>query len=69
MELYFDPTRRIIKKNCGSNPRSAWELLGPIKDTQGVEQGGCPSDRVYRLTNNEQLETAQRSQLGVDMGL
>ena len=45
------------------------ELLGPIKDTQGVEQGGCPSDRVYRLTNNEQLETAQRSQLGVDMGL
>ena len=24
------------------------ELLGPIKDTQGVEQGGCPSDRIYR---------------------
>ena len=27
---------------------------------------GCT---LYRLTNNEQLETAQRSQLGVDMGL
>jgi hypothetical protein len=45
------------------------ELLGPIKDTQGVEQGGCPSDRIYRLTNNEQLDTAQKSQLGVDLGL
>ena len=27
------------------------------------------SDRVYRLVNNEQLETAQRSELGVDLGL
>ena len=45
------------------------ELLGPIKDTQGVEQGGCPSDRIYRLTNNEQLDTAQMSELGVDLGL
>ena len=44
------------------------EILGPILDTQGVEQGGVPSDRVYRLSNNEQLVTAQRSQLGVDLG-
>ena len=43
--------------------------MGPIRDTQGVEQGGCASDRVYRLVNNEQLETAQRSELGVDLGL
>jgi hypothetical protein len=35
----------------------------------GVEQGGCASDRIYRLVNNEQLETAQRLELGVDMGL
>ena len=21
------------------------EILGPIRDTQGVEQGGCPSDK------------------------
>ena len=45
------------------------ELMGPICDTMGVEQGGCASDRVYRLVNNEQLETAQRSELGLDMGL
>ena len=35
----------------------------------GVEQGGCASDRIYRLVNNEQLETAQKSELGVDLGL
>ena len=35
------------------------ELLEPICDTLGVEQGGCASDSVYRLVNNEQLETAQ----------
>ena len=44
------------------------QIMGPILDTVGVEQGGCPSDRIHRLTNNEQLETAQKSELGVDMG-
>ena len=43
--------------------------MGPIADTLGVEQGGCPSDRVYRLVNNEQLDTAHRSELGIDLGL
>ena len=43
--------------------------MGPIQDKLGVEQGGCPSDRIYRLVNNEQLETAQKAKLGVDMGL
>ena len=36
--------------------------------TQGVEQGGVPSDKVYRLVNNEQLATAQQSELGVELG-
>ena len=40
------------------------EVLGPIMDTQGVEQGWCASDRVYKLVN-EQL----RTELGVDLGL
>ena len=43
--------------------------MGPIRDTQGVEQGGCTSDKVYKLVNNEQLKTAQESELGVDLGL
>ena len=44
-------------------------MSGIINDTLGVEQGGCASDRIYRLVNNEQLETAQQSELGVDLGL
>ena len=34
-----------------------------------MEQGGCASDRIYRLVNNEQLDTAQSSELGIDLGL
>ena len=41
--------------------------MGPIHNTLGVEQGRCASDRLYRLCNNEQLNTAQQSQLGVDL--
>ena len=40
-------------------------LMGPILDKLGVEQGGVLSDRLYKLANNEQLSTAQLSQLGV----
>ena len=45
------------------------QMMGPIRDTKGVEQGGCPSDRIYRLVNNEELDVAQLSELGVDLGL
>ena len=42
-------------------------LMGPILDKLGVEQGGCLSDRQYKLANNEQLATAQLSMLGISM--
>ena len=45
------------------------QMMGPFRDTRGVEQGGCASDRIYRLVNNEDLEVAHRSELGVDLGL
>ena len=45
------------------------DILGPIQDTMGMEQGGCASDRLYRLVNNEPLITAQKSQLGVYLGM
>ena len=45
------------------------EILGPIMDSMGVEQSGCASDRIYRLENSEQLQTAQQSELGVDLGM
>ena len=37
-------------------------------DLLGVEQGGCLSDRLYKLANNEQLSVAQDSNLGLPMG-
>ena len=43
-------------------------LMGPIKDQQGVEQGGPNSSDYYKLYNNELLETPQKSELGVKLG-
>ena len=34
------------------------QLMGPIMDTMGVEQGGCANDRIYCLVNNDQLHIA-----------
>ena len=42
-------------------------LMGPIMDKLGVEQGGVNSDRLYKLTNNNQLKVAQISNLGIDL--
>ena len=62
--LYLDDRLRSRRTMLEWNK----EILGPIMDTQGVEQGGVPSDKVYRLVNNEQLLTAQQSDLGVELG-
>ena len=43
-------------------------LMGPIRDSLGLEQGGVSSDKLYKLCNNNQLAVAQLSQLGVDCG-
>ena len=43
-------------------------LMGPIHDLLGVEQGGVNSDRLYKLCNNVQLDTAQLSNLGISVG-
>ena len=62
--LYFDQrlaNRRTIIE---------WdkELLSPIADEQGVEQGGIKSGDLYKIYNNEQLTQAQRSKLGINIG-
>ena len=44
------------------------DLMGPIKDQLGVEQGGPNSSEHYKIYNNEQLETAQHSGLGITIG-
>ena len=40
-------------------------LMGPGRDCTGFEQGGINSSKFYKLYNNQQLDTAQRSELGV----
>ena len=42
-------------------------MLGPAADITGFEQGGINSSEFYKLYNNNQLETAQRSGLGVNI--
>ena len=42
--------------------------MGPIRDKHGLEQGGGNSSDLYKLYNNEQLETAQKSEQGVYLG-
>ena len=41
--------------------------MGPISDKLGVKQGGCLSDRLYKLANNVELAVTQQSTLGVTM--
>ena len=61
--LYFDNRLKHRKTFC------EWDhqVLGPIHDNQGVEQGGVPSGDLYIVYNNEQFDTAQDSGLGVPL--
>ena len=43
-------------------------LMGPIKDECGVEQGGVNSSEYYKVYNNEQLNLAQSSEFGIEIG-
>ena len=43
------------------------ELLGPINDEKGVEQGGTNSSDYYKIFGKEQLQLAHNSKLGVHM--
>ena len=43
-------------------------LMGPISDKWGVKQGGRTPVIFYKVYNNKQLDVAQDSQLGVELG-
>ena len=43
------------------------QVMGPINDCRGLEQGCCYSSDAYKLYNNEQANTAQCSNLGVNI--
>ena len=44
------------------------EIMGPIHDLQGLEQGGCNSSDQYKTYNNNLLKILQKSEQGVDIG-
>ena len=48
-----------------------WEgqIMGPIVDERGLEQGGVSSSDLYKIYGKEQLATAQQSELGVKLGI
>ena len=52
-------------KNRKTYPEFLKTLMGPISDRLGVKQGGCLSDRLYKLANNTELVLMQKSTLGV----
>ena len=43
-------------------------ILGPIRDGQGLEQGGPNSSDFYKIYSNENLSTAQKSEQGIRLG-
>ena len=43
-------------------------IMGPIRDEHGVEQGGINSGDYYKIYSNENLTSAQKSSQGVDLG-
>ena len=44
------------------------DIVGPIHDECGLEQGGVNSSDLYKLYNNDQLDMPQQSKLGVNLG-
>ena len=62
----------ILINNRLSNRRTVCEwnkqLMGPILDECGVEQGGVNSSDYYNVYNNDQLLQSQESMLGVPIG-
>ena len=61
--LYIDQRLKNRQTFCEFDKK----LMGPIFDNKGLEQGGLSSSDKYKVYNNEQSDTAQRSGLGVSV--
>ena len=62
--LYLDQRLKNRKTFCEYDR----QLMGPIEDNKGLEQGGVKSSDEYKIYNNEQSKTAHKSGLGVTIG-
>ena len=58
--LYIDNRLKNRHTYCEFNK----QLMGPIMDTRGLEQGGIFSSDAYKIYNNEQTDISQQSHLG-----
>ena len=72
--LFLDSPQdqRIIywdKRLANRTTYCQWEdqLMGPIRDQLGLEQGGPNSSEFYKIYNNEQLSSAQKSGFGASV--
>ena len=61
--LYLENRLKSRSTFCGFNGM----IAGPIYDDHGLEQGGASSSDCYKLYNNEVLDVAQDSKLGVQL--
>ena len=59
--LYIDQRLKKRRTFCEYDK----QMMGPIFDTKGLEQGGIASSDKYKVYNNEQGTSAQNSNLGV----
>ena len=59
----------VINRLSNRSTVYEWDkiTMGPSHDQTGFEQGGINSGDYYKLYNNEQLQLAQDSHLGVDI--
>ena len=67
------PDQSIIYQDLRLSARQTvvdWNgnLMGPINDSQGLEQGGINSSDLYKIYGHEQLTMTQSSGLGIHMG-
>jgi hypothetical protein len=74
-QLFLDtkPDQRIRYWDLRLSHRTTFclwdnQLMGPIHDERGVEQGGTNSTDFYKTYNNEQISSAQMSEFGIPMG-
>ena len=45
------------------------QIMGPIFDEKGVEQGGVNSDHFYKIFGKDQLRICQASNFGVSINI
>ena len=61
--LYIDNRLSNRQTYCDFNH----QLMGPINDTRGLEQGGVFSSDSYKIYNNDQVIISHNSYLGVNL--